>query len=69
VALVAAAVAASIELFKLYRSPGVDAFRTTLPGILVLGRHFSWWDILAYSIAIVAGAWADRALRRSRLNG
>lgn len=62
-ALLAAAIAASVEFFKLYRSPQIDAFRGTLPGILILGRYFSLWDILAYWIAIALGAWADPRLR------
>jgi len=62
--LVAAAIAAGVEFFKLYRSPAVDAFRGTLPGILLLGRYFSLRDIAAYWVAIAAGAWADGRLRR-----
>jgi len=63
VALIAAAIAAAVEFLKLYHAPWLDAFRLTLPGILVLGRHFSLWDILAYWIAIALGACADRILR------
>ena len=40
-ALAAGAIAAAVELIKLYRSPGMDAFRQTLPGMLLLGRYFS----------------------------
>jgi Protein of unknown function (DUF2809) len=64
-ALIAGLIATAVEFFKLYRSPGMDAFRLTLPGILVLGRYFSVWDIVAYWIAIGAGAWLDRSMRRS----
>jgi hypothetical protein len=63
-ALVAGFIATAVELFKLYRSPGMDAFRGTLPGILLLGKYFSVWDIVAYWVAIGAGAWADRSMRR-----
>jgi hypothetical protein len=45
---VASAIAVAVEFGKLYRSPGMDAFRLTLPGKLLLGRFFSGWDILAY---------------------
>jgi hypothetical protein len=62
-ALLAAAVATAVEFVKLYHSPGLEAFRHTLPGILLLGRHFSLWDIAAYWIAICIGALADRSTR------
>lgn len=65
-ALVAGAISTGVEFLKLYRSPGLDAFRYTLAGILLLGRIFSWWDILAYLMAIGAGAWLDSWLRATR---
>jgi hypothetical protein len=65
VVLIAGGVATAVEFFKLYRSPGMDAFRGTLPGVLLLGRYFSRWDILAYWVAIAAAAWLDRTLRGS----
>jgi hypothetical protein len=64
-ALLAASIATAVEFFKLYRSPWLDAFRHTLLGILLLGRIFSGWDILAYGLAIAVGALMDRSLRRS----
>ena len=63
VTLITGGIATAVEFFKLYHSPGMDAFRLTLPGILLLGRHFSLWDILAYWIAICAAALLDRSLR------
>ncbi len=63
VALVAGAVATAVECFKLYHSPGFDTFRLTLPGILLLGRYFSLWDIVAYWTAICAGAFLDSRMR------
>jgi Protein of unknown function (DUF2809) len=57
--VLAGAIATTVEFFKLYNPPSVDAFRATLPGILLLGRHFSAWDILAYWLAILAGAFMD----------
>lgn len=63
VVVLAGILTTAVEFFKLYHSPGVDAFRLTLPGILLLGRFFSVWDIVAYWAAIVAGAFADRHLR------
>ena len=64
VALLAASIAVAVEFFKLVRTPALDAFRLTLPGVLVLGRFFSLWDIVAYLLAIATAAWIDRALRR-----
>jgi Protein of unknown function (DUF2809) len=68
-ALISGLLATSVEFLKLYRTPSLDAFRLTLPGILLLGRYFSGWDILAYWVAIALGALADRALLRSRNQG
>jgi hypothetical protein len=61
--LLAGGLATGIEFFKLYHSPTMDAFRGTLPGVLVLGRYFSVWDLLAYWVAIGVGAAADWGLR------
>jgi hypothetical protein len=61
--VLAGVLASAIEVFKLYQSPRMDAFRLTLPGILLLGRYFSFWDILAYWIGIAAAAFLDARLR------
>lgn len=57
------ALTAAVEFLKRWHTPGLDAFRQTLAGILLLGRHFSYRDILAYWIAIAAGATLDLRLR------
>jgi hypothetical protein len=62
-ALLAGVIAAGLEFGKLYRSPTLDAFRVTLPGILLLGRYFSYWDVVAYWFAIAFGVMVDRAIR------
>jgi hypothetical protein len=62
-ALVAALLATAVECVKLYHAPALDAFRLTLPGILLLGRFFSWWDLVAYWLAIFLGSICDRGLR------
>ncbi len=62
-ALVSSAVALCVELFKLYHRPPLDAFRFTLPGKLLLGRVFSPWDLIAYTLAIIASVRADRAIQ------
>lgn len=62
VVILALLVAIASELFRLYHSPGLDAFRLTLPGQLLLGRIFSAWNIVAYAVGIGLAAWIDRAL-------
>jgi hypothetical protein len=62
--LVAGAIATAVEFFKLYHSPGMDAFRLTLPGMILLGRYFSVRDIVAYWVAIGLAAWVDGSIRR-----
>jgi hypothetical protein len=59
-------VATAVEVFKLYRSPGMDAFRLTLAGKLMLGRVFSGWDIAAYWVAIADGVALEVGIRRAR---
>ncbi|MBE7211048.1 MAG: DUF2809 domain-containing protein [Gluconacetobacter diazotrophicus] len=63
-ATASAGLAIAIECFKLVRSPGLDRFRQTLPGILLLGRHFAVLDIVVYLLAIAAGWALDLRLRR-----
>jgi hypothetical protein len=65
VALLTAGITTAVEFFKLYHAPALDAFRLTLPGILLLGRFFSAWDILAYWIAIAIGVVLNRRIRAS----
>lgn len=57
-------IALLVELFKLYHTPTLDAFRLTLLGKLLLGRVFLLWDLAAYAVAIIVGVIADRELRR-----
>jgi hypothetical protein len=61
--LSAGALATAIEFFKLFHTPALDAFRLTLPGILILGRFFSIWDIAAYWLGISLGAISDSKIR------
>ena len=53
--------ALAIEFFKLVHTPAIDAFRLTLAGQLLIGRFFSYADILAYWVAITAFAVIDNA--------
>jgi hypothetical protein len=54
-----AAIAVGVELFKLVEAPGLDAFRRTTAGVLLLGRVFSVWDFVAYGVAIGLAAGLD----------
>ena len=60
VAMIAAAVALAVELFRLYHTPWLDAFRLTTAGALLLGRIFSPWNLLAYALGIALAAGLDR---------
>jgi hypothetical protein len=60
VALIAAAIAVGVELFRLIHAPWLDAFRLTLPGALLLGRIFSPWNMLAYGVGIALAMGLDR---------
>jgi Protein of unknown function (DUF2809) len=58
-ALIAGGISLLVELQRLYHAAWLDAFRVSLPGILLLGRFFSVWDIVAYWLAIAAVALFD----------
>jgi Protein of unknown function (DUF2809) len=66
---VAVAIALSVELSRLYHSPWLDEFRTTVAGAILLGRIFSPWNVVAYAIgALTIGIFDTRwigLLRRS----
>ncbi|EJB03156.1 hypothetical protein FHX14_006426 [Rhizobium sp. BK619] len=62
-AVIAMAIAIAVELFRLYHTPWLDAFRLTTAGALLLGRVFSLWNMLAYAIGITAACAFDPARR------
>jgi len=64
IALIAALIAISVELFRLVHFPWLDAFRLTLPGALLLGRVFSVWNMVAYGGGIGLGVVLDRSVSR-----
>jgi Protein of unknown function (DUF2809) len=67
-AVAAGLIAALVEFQRLYHSPGLDAFRHSLAGILLLGNFFSSRDIVAYWLAIAVGAAVDgRWVRAARI--
>ena len=55
-------IAISVEFFRLYHTPWLDAFRLTTAGALLLGRVFSLWNILAYAVGILLGSMTDKIL-------
>jgi Protein of unknown function (DUF2809) len=59
-AMIAASIAACVELFRLVHAPWLDDFRLTTAGALLLGRIFSLWDMLAYGAGIIFGVLLDR---------
>ncbi len=62
IALISAAIAVGVELFRLVHAPWLDAFRLTLPGALLLGRIFSPWNMLTYGVGIIS-RWGSIAAR------
>jgi len=77
-AAIAMVIAIVVEFSRLVHTPWLDAFRLSTAGALLLGRIFSLWNVVAYLIGIVAGAWLDSRVasfgqdrilpRRSKLN-
>jgi Protein of unknown function (DUF2809) len=65
IALISAAIAVGVELFRLVHASWLDAFRLTLAGALLLGRIFSPWDMLAYGAGIVLAVLLDRFAMRA----
>ncbi|WP_373322296.1 DUF2809 domain-containing protein [Methylobacterium thuringiense] len=52
------------ERLRLFHTPGLDAFRLTLTGQLLLGRIFSVCNLIAYAVDIAVAAGVDRAGQR-----
>ena len=63
---IAMAIAIVVELSRLVHTPGLDAFRLTTAGALLLGRIFSLWNVVAYAAGIGFGAWIDRLVAQRR---
>src|SRR5262245_19901624 len=61
VAVATAIVAAAVEFSQLLHVPWLDDFRRTTFGMLLLGRTFSWWDIVSYWTGITIGGLAATA--------
>jgi hypothetical protein len=63
---VAISVAALIELSQLWHTPWLDAFRSTIVGVLLLGRYFAWADIATYGVGVGIAAGLDVVSGRRR---
>jgi hypothetical protein len=64
IAALAGVFASLVELSRLYHSPGLDAFRLTLAGALLLGRVFQSLHFACYWGGILAVALLDWLLLR-----
>ncbi len=65
-AAMSAAAALAVEFSRLVPQSTIDAFRLTLPGQLILGRYFSFKNIVAYLLAIAVAALLDRRFSPGR---
>jgi hypothetical protein len=59
VALAAGVISAAVEFSQLIHWPWLDAVRSTTIGALLIGRAFSWWDIVSYWIGIALAVLGD----------
>lgn len=62
VALLAAAGSLAVELSQLWRTPWLDALRSTRLGMLTLGNGFLYSDLLCYAVGVALAAALDRLL-------
>lgn len=58
---IALAAAVTVEAFRLFHTPTLDAFRLTTAGALLLGRVFSGWNVAAYAVGIATAWRVDRS--------
>ena len=64
VALLARATSVAIEVAKLWQAPWLVQFRHTTVGHLLLGQVFSWQNLVAYGVGVLAGVVLDRLILR-----
>ena len=64
-AVAAALVTTGVELSQLWHTGTLDAFRRTTLGVLLIGRFFSWWDVVSYLIGIAVVATFDKFVLRT----
>lgn len=60
IACIAIASATLVESSRLFHASALDHFRLTAAGALLLGRVFSAWNVVAYSVGIAAAWMIDR---------
>ncbi len=60
IALLAMATSVIVEAAKLWQAPWLVAFRQTTTGHLLLGQVFSWQNLVAYGIGVLAGVALER---------
>ena len=63
VAACALATSGVVEVAKLWQAPWLATFRHTTVGHLLLGHVFSWQNLVAYGVGVLAGVILDRLLR------
>jgi len=63
-AAVSTVIAAAVEFSQLLHTPWLDSFRRTTVGVLLIGRFFSWWDILSYAVGIIICAAVEWTIER-----
>ena len=62
IAALAALTCLVVEVAKLWRAPWLVAFRQTTIGHLLLGQVFSWRNLVAYGLGVLAGVALARLL-------
>jgi hypothetical protein len=65
VALLAMGTSVAVECAKLWQAPWLVEFRHTTIGHLLLGHVFSWQNLVAYGLGVLAGVALDRLLMPS----
>ena len=64
VALLAMATSVATEVAKLWQAPWLVQFRHTTVGHLLLGQVFSWQNLVAYCVGVLARVVLDRLILR-----
>lgn len=62
IALLAVLTCVAVEVAKLWQAPWLVAFRHTPVGHLLLGQAFSWQNLVAYGLGVLAGVVLARRL-------